>query len=875
MATEWTQTAGMDSETETDNVTPPASPASDTSWAQKSGMTSATDVDNLESYAEQADASATAAAASATAAAASAAEAAASVGSISTEVADAEAAAAAAATSATSASTSATTATTKAAEASTSATSAATSATAAQTAQTAAETAQTGAETAETNAASSATAAASSASSAQSSADAALAALDSFDDRYLGPKASDPTLDNDGNALVAGALYFNTTDDVMKVYEGSTWVAAYASLSGALIATNNLSDLNNAATARTNLGLGTAATTASTDYAAASHTHTLSQITDAGTAAAAATTDFATAAQGANADTAFVWGNHALAGYLTSYTETDPVYVASSWYSTTNNSANWDTAYGWGNHASAGYLTDITGESIQNLSDVATMSPTTDQVLSWNGSAWTAADMAGGIAYVRKTANYTASHNEGIIADTSGGAWTLTLPATPSAGDTVIVVDGADWAATNLTVGRNGSTIEGDAEDMTMDIGGSSVQFTYDGTTWQVYAQVGVSGNVLVSGDNVSELVNDAGYLTSAPSPFAPTTVSGASQALDLSSYNFFDAGTLTADTTLSFTSLPTEASWTYTAKVQPVTTYDIGNAFYAGGFKSILPQDTNAWGMFFKPDGTKMYVAGTTADKIYQYSLATAWDVSTAIYDNVSFGVASQEPNPRGLFFKPDGTKMYLVGTTSDTVYQYSLSTAWDVSTASYDSVSFSVASQDTAPSFVFFKPDGTKMYVGGNTSNAVYQYSLSTAWSISTASYDSVSFSITTEATSLVYTVFNADGTKMYALALSDFSIHQYSLSTAWDVSTASYDSISLKLGDTSIRSIFFKDDGTRLYSLGVLSDEIVQYETYTLPSITLPASVQNSQRVFDPNSRIAYTFFTTDGGTNVYIINQDGSV
>ena len=162
--------------------------------------------------------------------------------------------------------------------------------TAAETAQTAAETAQTNAETAETNAASSASAASTSASNASTSAsnaassesaaassataaqaaeDAALAALDNFDDRYLGVKTSDPTVDNDGDALVAGALYYNSTDDVMKVYEGSSWVAAYASLSGTLVASNNLSDLTNATAARTNLGLGTAATTASTDYATA------------------------------------------------------------------------------------------------------------------------------------------------------------------------------------------------------------------------------------------------------------------------------------------------------------------------------------------------------------------------------------------------------------------------------------------------------------------------------------------------------------------------------------------------------------------------------------------------------------------------------
>jgi hypothetical protein len=123
--------------------------------------------------------------------------------------------------------------------------------------------------TSETNASNSASSASTSATAAESAKDAALAALDSFDDRYLGTKTSDPTLDNDGNALVAGALYFNTTDDVMKVYEGSTWVAAYASLSGALLVANNLSDLNDLGTARNNLGLGSAATTASTAYATA------------------------------------------------------------------------------------------------------------------------------------------------------------------------------------------------------------------------------------------------------------------------------------------------------------------------------------------------------------------------------------------------------------------------------------------------------------------------------------------------------------------------------------------------------------------------------------------------------------------------------
>jgi|TARA_A100001388_G_scaffold172691_1_gene129070 hypothetical protein len=111
----------------------------------------------------------------------------------------------AAANSATAAANSATAAATSETNAGNSATTATTKASQADTAKTAAETAKTAAETAKT---------------------AAEAALDSFDDRYLGAKASNPTLDNDGNALIDGALYFNTTSNIMRVYDlgNTTWL---------------------------------------------------------------------------------------------------------------------------------------------------------------------------------------------------------------------------------------------------------------------------------------------------------------------------------------------------------------------------------------------------------------------------------------------------------------------------------------------------------------------------------------------------------------------------------------------------------------------------------------------------------------------------
>ena len=116
-------------------------------------------------------------------------------------------------------------ATTSASNAATSATAAASSATAAASSDSSASTQASNASTSASNAASSATAAAASATDAANSADA-------FDDIYLGSKSSDPSTDNDGDALAAGMLYFNTTDDLLRVYTGSAWQNAAVDTTG-------------------------------------------------------------------------------------------------------------------------------------------------------------------------------------------------------------------------------------------------------------------------------------------------------------------------------------------------------------------------------------------------------------------------------------------------------------------------------------------------------------------------------------------------------------------------------------------------------------------------------------------------------------------
>jgi len=93
-----------------------------------------------------------------------------------------------------------------------------------------------------------------------------------------------------------------------------------------------------------------------------------------------------------------------------------------------------------------------------------------------------------------QTSNYTASRNEGVISNTSGGSFTVTLPDSPLAGDIVVIADGANWGLFSLTVARNGSTIEGQLDDFVLDISQTRVDFIYDGETWQVYANVGPQG---------------------------------------------------------------------------------------------------------------------------------------------------------------------------------------------------------------------------------------------------------------------------------------------------------------------------------------------------------------------------------------------
>ena len=97
-------------------------------------------------------------------------------------------------------------------------------------------------------------------------------------------------------------------------------------------------------------------------------------------------------------------------------------------------------------------------------------------------------------AWTVKTANYTAVNGDRFVANTTAGSFTVTLPATPITGAYVQITDGGNWAVNNLLINRNGSTIEGIADTLAINIGQTTVEFIYDGTTWQFTSTTGARG---------------------------------------------------------------------------------------------------------------------------------------------------------------------------------------------------------------------------------------------------------------------------------------------------------------------------------------------------------------------------------------------
>ena len=232
--------------------------------------------------------------------------------------------------------------------------------------------------------------------------------------------------------------------------------------------------------------------------------------------------------------------------------------------------------------------------------------------------------------------------------------------------------------------------------------------------------------------------------------------------------------------------------------------------------------------GMYFKADGTTLFVVNQSITGISQHTLSTPWDISTASNDSISFGTINEGTSPKGVYFKSDGTKMYVLNTDRK-IHQYSLGTDWDITTATYDSVFGTVYDATNIQNFTM-TDDGARLYTVSSSTDSVHQYSLGTDWNIGSLTYDSKSFAVGGASGTPRDIIMSPDGSQMVIVDDNDFEsekVFLYDLGTDFDVTTATQNSTLEFTFNVYPANIAFNDDGTKLYIADLLNI-IYQYST-----------------------------------------------
>lgn len=223
---------------------------------------------------------------------------------------------------------------------------------------------------------------------------------------------------------------------------------------------------------------------------------------------------------------------------------------------------------------------------------------------------------------------------------------------------------------------------------------------------------------------------------------------------------------------------------------------WDITTMAYSGVSFSVAAQTTTARDVGFNSAGTKMYVAGAGSSPVYIYNLATAWDIATATFfaadstytivasfpaggegfGEAPFSVLAQDAAPTGIAFSSDGKSMYIAGSATGKIYQYSLVIPWRVSTAAYAGISFATALEPNIAD-IGFSSDGLSMYIVGAT-GVVRQFTLALAWNIGSAVFSAKSVSTAPQDATPLAVTFDSLGLQMFILGGTNKKLTQYTM-------------------------------------------------------------------------------------------------
>lgn len=229
-----------------------------------------------------------------------------------------------------------------------------------------------------------------------------------------------------------------------------------------------------------------------------------------------------------------------------------------------------------------------------------------------------------------------------------------------------------------------------------------------------------------------------------------------------------------------------------------------------------------------FSNDGSVMFVTETSGQDITSYDLTTNFDIGTASR-NQSFQTSDEEQDPQGVAFNETGDKMYVVGQNSQPsgtlVNQYSLGSPFDLSSVTFDK-SFSIDSQENTPTGISFNGDGSVMFITGD-SERIYEYDLSTNYDIGTASYSNFSFDLSGQAGNAQDIAFGRDGLLLYVVGRSNSDVYQYELQDNYQLFEGSFDqALDVGPSETTPQGMTFSSTGNQMYVVGADNNRVYEY-------------------------------------------------
>lgn len=255
---------------------------------------------------------------------------------------------------------------------------------------------------------------------------------------------------------------------------------------------------------------------------------------------------------------------------------------------------------------------------------------------------------------------------------------------------------------------------------------------------------------------------------------------------------------------------------------------WDLSNAAFVRS-QDLSPDLSGGEGVFFRSDGTKLFMTDADADALLEFNVPSPFDISSASFVQ-SASISGDSSFPTGLFYRPNSFDLYVCATFGPSILRYSTA-SWSLSSVTLDQ-SLDVTGVIGNPYGVFIRrSDGAKLYVCGfagfDVGQGVAEYDLSFAWDLSTATHVQT-LDVSAQEATPTGIVFKPDGTKMFITGQDEDRVFEYDLGTAWDVSTATF----VQSFDTSDQVTFLSglfidpDNGEHMYVISDFTSTLFQY-------------------------------------------------